>query len=266
MQSPIVSVIIIEYNSLHEIKLSFASLVDSLKFLNSEIIVVSNSTYDNLQQDKIVSDFPGIKWLFNSENSGFASAMNNGLEKARGKYLAIVNPDVVVIDGFLPMIEFMELNPDAGAVGPKIIDFEDRIQDSCRSYVSLHNLLIRQIKRILFRKTSLLDNKFDYGVIQTVDWLAGAFIVVRREVYEATKGLNPAYFLYAEDMDWCTRIRLSGFEIVYFPEMTVRYSGSRSARKFNKYTLIFLKSHFIYWKQFGFFGGYPKRERKSYIN
>ena len=70
--------------------------------------------------------------------------------------------------------------------------------------------------------------------------------------------------MYAEDMDWCTRIRLAGWEVVYYPKVKIQYKGTRSARKNTGSAKIFLNSLKTYWKKFGFFFGYPKRKKIEY--
>ena len=125
--------------------------------------------------------------------------------------------------------------------------------------MTLPRFIWRQIKRIFLRKDSVLQPHFDYSKIQTVDWLIGAFILVSRTAYKATGGLNSNFFMYAEDIDWCTRIRECGYEIVYFPKVQIKYKGSRSARNSSKYAKIFLKSHIGYWRKYGLIWVLPKR-------
>ncbi len=84
-----------------------------------------------------------------------------------------------------------------------------------------------------------------YNKIQTVDWIIGAFIMVSRKAYEATGGLDDNFFMYTEDLDWCTRIRQQGFEIVYYPFTRITYKGTRRARNSFKYARIFIESHLI---------------------
>jgi GT2 family glycosyltransferase len=88
--------------------------------------------------------------------------------------------------------------------------------------------------------------------------------MVKNDVYKATKGLDEGYFLYVEDMDWCTRIRKNGYEIVYFPNAVIEYAGTRAARNSIKYAKVFINSMFRYWKKFGFFFGYPQRDILHY--
>ena len=226
-----------------------------------EIIISSNSKYSAFKQKEILQAFPACKWNFNEFNGGFAYAMNKGLEIAIGEYLIIMNPDCKIIQGIDKMINFLYKYPNIGAIGPKIIDNNGHLQDTCRYYVSFPSFIYRQLKRIITHKESVLNSNFNYDNIQTVDWIIGAFIMVSRKAYEITKGMSEDYFMYAEDLDWCTRIRKSGLEIVYYPKALVEYKGTRSARKSKKYATIFLKSHLTYWRKFGFFFGYPKRKK-----
>jgi len=237
------------------------SLLSQLSGEAYEIIISSNSCYDEKTRENLLLNFSAVRWIFNEKNGGFAYGMNQGLKQAKGKFLVISNPDVVVIDGLMSMISFMEANSGIGAIGPMFIDFEGNIQDSCRRYPSLQRLLARLFRRFVKNKEIVYEKNLDYSKIQTVDWLAGAFIMVSRPAYEKTGGFDERYFLYAEDVDWCTRIRMKGFEIVYYPKARVLFKGSRNARKNIKYALIFIKSHIRYWLKFGFFGGYPSRKK-----
>jgi len=264
MHQPEVSIIILEYFSHEEVGRCISSLHKNLETIKHEIIVSSNSCYDQNRQKLIIEEYSDAIWIFNTKNGGFAFGMNRGLEKASGRYLLIINSDITFLEGFSKMLSFMDSHPEAGAIGPQMIDADGIIQDNCRPYVSLSRFIKRQIRRIISHEIAIRDKKFDYSKIQTVDWLAGAFIMVPRTVYELTGGLNDNYFMYAEDMDWCTRIRKSGYEIIYYPKMRIIYKGSRYARKLNKYTLIFINSHLKYWLRFGFFFGYPQRKEYKY--
>lgn len=255
------SIVIVEYHSMQEIQECVASIRQHIS-VDYEIIISSNSCYPESQHKEISAQAgQHIKWLFNDKNGGFAYAMNQGLLVARGEYLTIMNSDDVFVSDIDDMVNFMKKHPEIGAIAPQIRDAEGNIQDTARPYVSLHRYVWRQFKRISTYKTSILDTQIDYSRIQTVDWLIGAFIMVSRPAYEATGGLDERYFMYAEDLDWCTRIRQKGFEIVYYPKVVVTYKGSRRARHNPKYAKIFLDSHFKYWKKFGFFYGYPKRKK-----
>lgn len=254
------SLIVVEYHSVEEIRQCVASLMTHIK-MPFEIIVSSNSCYNEEQRNAIGKMDSHVRWIFNDKNGGFAYAMNEGLKVAKGDYLAIMNSDCILEYGLDEMISFMEKHPKVGAIGPQMRDADGNIQDTARPYVSLPSFLWRQIKRVISHEVCILNKDFDYSQIQTIDWVIGAFIMVSREAYQATDGLDDRFFMYAEDLDWCTRIRQQGYEVVYYPKAMITYKGTRRARSDFKYVKIFIKSHFSYWKKFGFLRGYPKREK-----
>lgn len=253
------SIVIVEYRRVDEVKQSIASLKQYLA-LPYEIIVSSNSCYSDEERAQINERDERVKWLFNERNGGFAYAMNEGLRRADGDYLVIMNSDCILNSGLDDMIDFMERHPEVGAIAPQMRDDEGHIQDTARPYVSLSSYFVRQVKRVLTHQSSIMNPKMDYTQIQTVDWLIGAFIMVSRKAFEATGGLDDSYFMYAEDLDWCTRIRQQGYEVVYYPKATITYKGTRRARTNWRYAQIFIKSHLHYWLRFGFFWGYPVRK------
>ena len=259
----IVSIVIVEYHSLDELQRCAESLQKGFSY-KVELIASSNSCYPEEQRDEIKSRFPQFKWSFNEKNGGFAYAMNQGLKLATGDFLIIANPDCVFIDKLDPMVDFFLQHPEVGAIAPQIIEENGQLQDSCRKYISVQSFIWRNLKRIVTRKEVMLDHCVDYSQIQTVDWVIGAFIMVSRAVYEKTGGLSDDYFMYAEDMDWCTRIRLAGWEVVYYPKVKIQYKGTRSARKNSESAKVFLISLKTYWKKFGYFGGFPKRKQVIY--
>lgn len=256
-----ISFVIVEFHSIKEIEQCVASIKSHID-IPCEIIISSNSCYDEEKQKELKSlTGDNVHWLFNDHNGGFAYAMNEGLKIAKGNYLTIMNSDCVFESNLENMIEFMDNHPEIGAIAPQMKDHDGNIQDTARPYVSLPRYIWRQIKRIVEHKKSILTRKMDYSKIQTVDWLIGAFIMVSRQAYEATDGLDPNFFLYAEDLDWCTRIRQCGFEVVYYPKAVIKYKGTRRARNNRKYARIFISSHIRYWKKYGFFHNYPPRKQ-----
>lgn len=110
------------------------------------------------------------------------------------------------------------------------------------------NFIKRHLSRI-FKSTNQIGI---IEVISQVDWVIGAFMMMPRQAYEVVKGLDEYYFLYCEDMDFCKRIQLEGFSVVYYPESEIEYEGTRSARRSLKYACIFFKSLLRYWTKFGF--------------
>lgn len=169
------SIIIVEYCSEEEIYKCIDSISASLH-VPYEIIVSSNSCYDEERRNAIRrKGINNVRWVFNEKNGGFAYAMNQGLKAATGNYLVIMNSDCIVGEGIDEMMFFMQRHPDVGAAGPQIKDYNGNIQDTARPYVSVMRYVLRQVKRILKHQVSILETKMDYRIIQTVDWVIGAF-------------------------------------------------------------------------------------------
>lgn len=241
------SFIIIEYHSLLEIRTSCASIRDFMSSeLDYEIIISSNSTYSMGEQEKILAENQEGKWVFNVRNGGFAYAMNEGLKVATGDVLIAMNPDVKLKSGLLGMIDYLISDASIGLIAPRIENVAGVVQDSYRDFITPIRFFKRHCTRLLHR-----EERYDTNRILQVDWVIGAFMMMTRKSYEAVGGFDDGYFLYCEDMDLCKRMHQCGYSVVYYPDATIEYEGTRSARHSWKYARIFMMSLFRYWKKFG---------------
>lgn len=256
-----ISIVVIEYNSLDDIDKCVATIKQRCTGMEYEIIVSSNSCYPKEKQDELVRAMADVRWCFNERNGGFGYGMNQGLKNASGDYLVVMNPDVILKGNLLVLADFLKSHKAAGAVAPQIVGHDGSVQDSCRKFVTPWRFFARQLRRKLTGNELVKNERFDYSRIQTADWVSGAFIMVKREVYETVGGFDEGYFMYYEDVDWCTRIWKAGYQVVYCPKMRIEYEGSRSARRNKKYAKIFMQSQLRYWKKFGFVFGHPKHEQ-----
>lgn len=242
-----ISLIIIEYKSLLEINLFYESIYKNIDD-KYELIISSNSLYSLNEQKDILNKYSFATWKFNEKNGGFAYGMNEGLKIAKGDVLVVMNPDVKFKTSLEPMYQYLQNHQEVGIIAPKIVDQYNVIQDSLRHYITPWGFVMRHIDRIL-HGSKLNVHEFKESV--KGDWVIGAFMMCRRNFYEIVGGLSEDYFMYCEDMDWCKRAHLAGYEVVYFPETTIEYKGTRSARRSWKYSKIFLQSLFTYWKKYG---------------
>ena len=242
-----ISCVVIEYNSLDEIR----SLKSELNFDADELVISSNSLYSQEEQTSIRKEYSWAKWVFNVKNGGFAYGMNEGLKVATGDVLVVMNPDVKLKSSLQPMIDHLLTHPEVGIIAPKIVDENGTIQDSFRHFVTPWSFFKRQLGWIKNHgELHVADMKEPvHG-----DWVIGAFMMVRRDFYEKVGGLSEDYFMYCEDMDWCKRAHIAGFDVVYYPDVVVEYKGTRAARKSWKYAKIHFQSLFTYWRKFGFRG------------
>lgn len=243
------SFIIIEYHSKDEVRKVIESIRKNSQIASDEIIISSNSLYNEIERDEIQKKFGG-KWVFNEKNGGFAYGMNKGLKAAKGEIMIVMNSDVKFITSLEPMVKYLKSNEEVGIIAPKIIDEKGIIQDSFRNFATPLRFVERQFGRLLRHDRLQVKNLHQP---QKVDWIIGAFMMIRRDFYEKVGGMSEDYFMYCEDMEWCKRAYLAGYKVIYFPESVIEYKGTRSARKNMKYAKIHLRSLFTYWKKYGVF-------------
>ncbi len=267
LQIPQISFVIIEYHSVQDVSECAISIISTCENINTEIIASSNSEYPAAKQAELVNEFPNINWVFNKKNGGFANGMNSGLKQCSGEIIAIMNPDVRIHNrGVNKAIDFIKKNNQVGLIGPKIIDEKGLIQDTCRPFMTPLHFLRRIPARIFKSKNVLLEKHFDYSKSQPVDWVIGAFMMIKRSAFSQVGGLDNQYFLYVEDMDWCMRFWKKGYQIIYYPALEVKYKGDRKStsiiteRKFiNRYIYYHFKSYIRFLLKFGLC---PKRPTK----
>lgn len=249
----LVSFITLEYKSILEVRDCVNAIHDGCEGIQHEVIISSNSLYTKEEQDEARKVIDNARWVFNERNGGFAYGMNKGLAQAEGDFLVICNSKTKILEGINSLLDYMRSHEEIGAIGPQLIDEDGNIQDSCRQYVTVQDFIGRQLKRVFLRKEVVKSPHIDYHEIQYVDWIIGAFIIMRKDVYRQTKGFDEDFFMYAEDLDLGIRINQLGYKVCYFPMAKVQYKGTRRARHSIKYALIFLQSHFLLWRKHGFF-------------
>ncbi len=251
-----ISVIIVNYNVRYFIEQCLISVLKAKQNLNIEIIVVDNASVDN-SVSVIESKFPSVHLIANKENVGFAKANNQAIKIARGKYFLLLNPDTLVEeDTLIKIYDFMEKNPDAGALGVKMIDGEGKfLPESKRSVPTITSSLFRFSGLSKLFPKSKIFNKYNLGYldeneIHEIDVLSGAFMCIRTDILPQVGYLDEAFFMYGEDIDYSYRIRKAGFKIYYFPKTTiVHFKGESTKKSSVKYHNIFYKAMAIFAKK-----------------
>ena len=251
-----VSFVIIEYYCLEDVKKCINSIREKCTDISYEIIVSSNSCYSHEITAFLLKEFNVVKWIFNNKNLGYTRAINIGLSNASGYSIVIINPDARLHTGsMLTLYKYLMNQLDVGMIGPKIIDKDGNLKDSCRKFMKPLELFMRIVKRIIYKKDVLLDLQFNYNKIQSVDWVIGAFIISKRDAIEKIGLLDEGFFHYVSDMDWCKKFWNCGFKVIYYPDLVVKYKGDRKSvlplisRKFiNKYSIIHVKCYLRYLK------------------
>ena len=249
-----ISVIIVTYNTATETLACLRSVLASKNLDNFEIIVIDNNSSDDTA-DQIKEHFPQVKLIKNSENRGFAKAVNQGIKISSGKYIFMLNPDAEVEPNTISKLaSYLEKNHQVGIVGPKILNFDGTIQRSVGPLPTLKHalyeaLLLSRIFPNSLEFGSLRMAGFDFYKTQLVAKLTGAALLMRREVFDAYGLFDEQYFLYYEETDLMLRMHRQGkYQIVFYPDATVRHHlnkslGATSAKTVN-YSLTSMNHYY----------------------
>ncbi|OGE34502.1 hypothetical protein A3H85_00830 [Candidatus Daviesbacteria bacterium RIFCSPLOWO2_02_FULL_40_8] len=223
------TVSIVNYNAGDYLLGTLESLMLVSNEMKMDITVVDNSsTDDSIKQAQL--KFPNIKYILNKENVGFGRAHNQVIRNVKSKYILILNPDMVVKEGAIKeCLRYMEDHGDVGAVTPKII-FEDGRVD-----MTAHRGFPTPWASLLYflGDDSLYHlSKIKINQPHEVDAITGAFFFTSKEVLEKVGVFDEDYFMFAEDIDLCFRIKKAGLKIVYLPNVqVVHFKGISSGLK-----------------------------------
>ncbi len=215
-------IVIVHYNTPDDLARCLASLRAEAPACAHTVVVVDNaSTAPGLAE--VRAQFPDCTWLLNEDNRGYARGCNQGLAAAGAEYTLILNPDIVVLPGALDaLVNLADARPRAGIIGPQLLNDDGSIQESCRRFYTFTTLLLRRtvLGRIFPRSRTValhLMRDFDHREERPVDWVLGGCMLVRRGALTRCGPMDERFFLYFEDVDWCTRMWRCGFEVLYTP-------------------------------------------------
>jgi N-acetylglucosaminyl-diphospho-decaprenol L-rhamnosyltransferase len=233
-QAVILSVIVVTWNGKEFVRRCLSSVRDHLKAISYEMIVIDNASSDGTP-DMIRNEFPDMRLVSNVENVGFGQGNNIGMRLAGGRFFLLLNSDARLIDDTpLRLIERLHRRPDVGVIGPTLRFEDGRLQASAHRFGSLGYMLLEELGlyKILSKGRAadiLLGGYWDHSEEREADWLTGACMLVRREIFEETGGFDPSIFLYSEEVEWCHRIKKHGWEILFSPVGEVMHIGHASA-------------------------------------
>ena len=233
-------IIIVNYNSTDDLLRCLQSIGAIDNGTMSNIFVHDNASEDHV--DRVSPEFPHVIVSKQSRNIGFARAINKALCQSGAPYVALINPDTIVCDGcFESVLEYMEGNPDVGIVGPRILNTDGSAQGSARAFPTpftglfgRNTFLSKCFPNNPITRANMLTSRCDGKTPMEVDWVSGACMVVRRKAIEDVGLMDPRFFLYWEDADWCRRMCRKGWKVIYHPVPTVVHSvgASSSTRPF----------------------------------
>ena len=198
------------------------------------------------------------------KNIGFRALVNEGLKIASGRYILILNSDIILKENAVQnLIEYLDSHQDVAVVGPQLLNLDNSVQESCLRFFGPLTILAR---RTIFGKTAwgkklvarFLMRDYNHEQPREVDWLLGSSLLVRASAASKVGPMDERFFMYFEDVDWCRRFWQAGFKIVYLPQAKIYHYHLRVSKKtggvgdlfVNKYTWIHIVSAIKYFLKY----------------
>lgn len=254
-----ISVVIVNYKSKDKTKVCLDSILKSdLEGLNLEVILVENYSGDKL--DDLSFDFKNFTLIESDKNLGMGGGNNLGINKAKGDFVLILNPDTELRpDAIRIMFDHIKENPEVCILGPRLLNPDMSLQYSCAYFPRPWTPIFRRTFLGRFFKKHLdwfLMKDFSHNTIKEVDWLMGSCLMIRRDGFD---GFDERFFMYFEDIDVCRRSWYCGKKVVYHPKAEVVHHHARGSASNPWYLAVFkdklmrehIKSWYRYFKKWG---------------
>lgn len=258
-----VNIVYVNYFLKDELLRSLSSLLSDLENspLDYQISIVDNSrNKDGLRESLI--NIPRVKYILPERNLGFGAGNNLGFTSVPARYYVSLNCDTHIPDGARAvekMKNFMDINPQIGCMGPKILNMDDSVQRTCYRF-DLPSIIIKPLKQINFDKkyhwikkhADKLEMKdFDHNETRPVDWVLGAAMMLRH----GAGFFDERYFMYMEDCDLCRSLWTAGKPVYYVHDIVIRHTHNRDSAKVSGLFRAFFKNklariHSVSWLKY----------------
>ena len=222
-----VSIIIVNYNSIALLLDAIDSIFDKTKDIVYEIIVVDNNSNDD--SHRIIGEKYNeqIKYLALPENIGFGRANNEGINVAKGRNIFLLNPDTILQNNAVKILsDFLDGNALVGVVGANLYNDDGTYQPSFSQMYPSLKIELSNLFHLMFFQNKQNINQTDQAI--KTKSVVGAAMMVRKEVIEKVGGFDPRFFMYAEEEEWCDRIRKAGFLVFNVPSAKITHLDGKS--------------------------------------
>lgn len=247
------SVAIVSWNTRDLLDACLESVYATTGGIEFEVIVVDNASSDG-SAEMVRSKYPQVRLVPNAENVGFVKANNQAWPVSSGRHFLLLNPDTICHDSALPtLVRFLDEHPDAGAVGPLVLNPDGTLQYSWAKFPTLWSELVgKLVRRVgpdgLCPKTCEQTRRV--GPL-AVDWVGGCCMMVRGEAIRQIGLMDELFFMYSEETDWCYRLHQGGWrvwvepaaQIVHIGGQSTAQSAPASARRLRESKVTFFRKH-----------------------
>ncbi len=235
LSTPEISVIIVSFNTCHLLRRCLQTLLKKAGVMTLEIIIVDNASHDD-SADMVEREFPHITLIRSPINLGFAAANNLAFQQATGEFIVLLNSDAFLTEqALLLSLELMRKNPQVGVGGARLIGRDNSWQPSARMFPNLLNHFLVLSGLAHKYPKSKFFGRFDRtwanpNIAAEVDWVPGAYSIIRHDVLKQVSYFDEKFFLYYEEVDLCRRIQQAGYSIWYWPDVVVVHIGGESSK------------------------------------
>ena len=249
------SVIIVNYNVKHYLEQCLDSVDRAVYGIESEVFVV-----DNLSTDGSISylreRYPGVIFIENKENVGFARANNQAIRQSTGKYVLLLNPDTIVAeDTFEDFVSFMDAHPEAGGAGAYMLRTDGTFAPESRRGLPTPFVAFCKMSGLasLFPKSRVFGRYYmrylDENEANEIEVISGAFMWLRREALDKAGLLDEDFFMYGEDIDLSYRILKSGYKNYFLPSRMLHYKGESTEKSSYRYVYTFYEAMRLFFRK-----------------
>ena len=242
-----VSIIIVTRNTCTLTRAAIQSVLDSRDLPAVEIFAVDNGSTDETPA-ALPLEFPLLQFIRSEKNLGFARACNLAAKAARGEFLLLFNSDArLEPDALTKAVGWMRANPDCAVAGAQLLNADGSRQNSIANFPTLATELLNKslLRRLCPEKFPGKERIFAAPV--AVETVVGAFMLIRKSVWNDLGGLDERFFFFFEETDFCRQARRKGFRVVHLPEVRVWHGQGQTAKQVSVGARIeYWRSRYLY--------------------
>lgn len=247
------SIVIVNYNVRYFLEQCLHSTEKAIKNIDAEVFVVDNNSVDG-SNEMVITKFPWVNLIANTDNKGFSKANNQAIKLAKGEYILLLNPDTVLEhDTLTKCVAFMDEHQDAGGLGIKMVDGKGKYLPESKRGLPTPAVAFYKISGLanLFPKSKVFG-KYHMGFLDNdktneVEILAGAFMMLRKKALDKVGLLDETFFMYGEDIDLSYRIIKGGYKNYYYPAARIiHYKGESTKKSSINYVFVFYNAMIIF--------------------
>lgn len=254
MKHKCLSIVIVNYLNYSLTEKCVDSVIENVDNIDYEIIIVDNCSPNESYEilNRKYGNYNNITVFKNEKNDGFGFGNNIGAKKAKGEYLLFLNPDVIILkDAIQKMLTRIKEDSNIGLLSGKLLNPDYTVQYSCRRVIPINEFILCRtpFSKVIYKgikekyNNNYLMSDFDHKSDKEVEWVMGACMLIKKELFDKVGGFSKEYFMYFEDVDLCCKVRSCGKKVLYMAEAEmIHLHRQESIKSFNKMSLIHLKS------------------------